>query len=76
MMLNVSDFCCAWCCDSPKFCARSDLEQLLSSHDAADWIKISEMVIGPTPPDYRFTPKHKSNSYANGSDEGAPEAEG
>lgn len=31
----------------PKFFGRDDLETLLSSSDCADWIKISEMFLGP-----------------------------
>ncbi|KAJ2384733.1 tRNA-dihydrouridine(47) synthase [NAD(P)(+)]-like protein [Coemansia sp. RSA 2611] len=47
----------------PPFVGRSDLETLMASHNAADWVRISEMVLGPAPPDFAFVPKHKSNSY-------------
>ena len=48
----------------PKFlCGRSDLETLFLSDHCADWIKISEMLLGPVPEQFRFEPKHKANSY-------------
>eukprot|EP00047_Mylnosiga_fluctuans_P013214 m.30142 g.30142 ORF g.30142 m.30142 type:complete len:683 (-) comp4749_c0_seq2:90-2138(-) len=42
---------------------RSDLESLLSSPRSSDWLKLSEMLLGPTPSNYQFVPKHKANSY-------------
>ena len=47
----------------PTFVGRSDLETLLSSSDPADWVKISTMLLGPTPSDFSFAPKHKSAAY-------------
>ncbi|KAK4541939.1 hypothetical protein LTR36_007303 [Oleoguttula mirabilis] len=47
----------------PAFKGRSDLETLLSSANYKDWIKISEMFLGPAHKDFNFQPKHKSNSY-------------
>lgn len=47
----------------PVFCGRSDLETLLSSQRPSDWVAVSEMLLGPPPPGFVFTPKHKSNSY-------------
>lgn len=49
----------------PHYFGRGDLETLLSSPSSADWIKVSEMFLGPVAKDYTFIPKHKSNSYAN-----------
>ncbi|GAB4813299.1 hypothetical protein N2152v2_000345 [Parachlorella kessleri] len=48
----------------PGFVGRNDLETLLASDNAADWVKISEMLLGPAPPGYVFSPKHKATSYA------------
>lgn len=42
---------------------RNDLETLLGSNDYKDWIKISEMFLGPAGDNFNFTPKHKSSSY-------------
>ena len=47
----------------PQYMGRGDLETLLSSPSCDDWIKVSEMFLGPVAKDYVFTPKHKSNSY-------------
>ncbi|CAG9460924.1 unnamed protein product [Pedinophyceae sp. YPF-701] len=48
----------------PRIVGRSQLETLLSSDDPRDWIRISEMFLGPAPQGFQFTPKHKSTSYA------------
>jgi len=45
----------------PPYYGRDDLETLLSSPDCADWIKISEMLLGPSPKDFVFLPKHKAS---------------
>lgn len=47
----------------PAYSTRSALEGLLSSEAAADWVKISEMFLGPAPRGFTFVPKHKSNAY-------------
>jgi tRNA-dihydrouridine synthase 3 len=43
-------------------------ETLLSSPDCQDWVKVSEMFLGPAPETWSFVPKHKSNAY--GGEEG------
>ncbi|KAK9793735.1 hypothetical protein WJX73_005882 [Symbiochloris irregularis] len=48
---------------APAYVARNDLEVLMSSEHPSDWIKISEMLLGPAPEGMRFTPKHKSSAY-------------
>ncbi|KAJ1642647.1 tRNA-dihydrouridine(47) synthase [NAD(P)(+)]-like protein [Coemansia asiatica] len=48
----------------PAFIGRNDLETLMASDKVSDWIRISEMVLGPAPADFTFVPKHKSNSYS------------
>ncbi|KAF2932577.1 tRNA-dihydrouridine(47) synthase [NAD(P)(+)]-like [Oryza sativa Japonica Group] len=47
----------------PSYCGRDDLETLMISDSAADWIRISEMLLGKVPEGFTFTPKHKSNAY-------------
>lgn len=47
----------------PAYATRSQLEGLLSSEAAADWVKISEMFLGPAPAGFTFVPKHKTNAY-------------
>ena len=49
---------------APAYVARSQLESLLASNSAADWISISEMLLGPVPEGFTFAPKHKANAYA------------
>jgi tRNA-dihydrouridine synthase 3 len=44
-------------------CGRNDLETLFLSDESADWIKISEMLLGPVPDGFRFEAKHKSSGY-------------
>lgn len=54
----------------PAYKGRSELETLLSSSFVGDWVKISEMFLGPAGDDFNFVPKHKSNAY------GGEEAQG
>jgi tRNA-dihydrouridine synthase 3 len=53
----------------PAYRGRDDMESLLSSQNYKDWIKISEMYLGPAHPNFRFDPKHKSNSYETTSED-------
>ncbi|KAG9063652.1 tRNA-dihydrouridine(47) synthase [NAD(P)(+)]-like protein [Linnemannia hyalina] len=46
----------------PAFVGRNDLETLMASPDVSDWIKLSDMMLGPAPEAFRFDPKHKANS--------------
>ncbi|KAN0094919.1 hypothetical protein V8E55_003206 [Tylopilus felleus] len=48
---------------SPAFRGRDELETLLASPNSQDWVRVSEMFLGPAPETWTFTPKHKSNSY-------------
>ncbi|KAL9086617.1 MAG: hypothetical protein Q9165_007060 [Trypethelium subeluteriae] len=47
----------------PAYKGRNELETLLASENYKDWIKISEMFLGPAHKDFQFEPKHKSNSF-------------
>ncbi|XP_051135563.1 tRNA-dihydrouridine(47) synthase [NAD(P)(+)]-like isoform X2 [Andrographis paniculata] len=47
----------------PSYHGRDDLETLMASDSAADWIRISEMLLGKVPCGFTFAPKHKSNAY-------------
>jgi tRNA-dihydrouridine synthase 3 len=48
---------------APSFSGRDDLETLMASPDVNDWIKISEMLLGPVRDDFEFIPKHRANAY-------------
>lgn len=41
-----------------------DLEYLLSSPHASDWLVLAQRLLGPLPDGFTFIPKHKSNSYS------------
>ncbi|MCJ1309664.1 tRNA-dihydrouridine synthase 3 [Agyrium rufum] len=47
----------------PAWRGRNELETLLGSDNYKDWIKISEMYLGPVHKGFQFEPKHRSNSY-------------
>ncbi|XP_048354609.1 tRNA-dihydrouridine(47) synthase [NAD(P)(+)]-like isoform X2 [Sphaerodactylus townsendi] len=47
----------------PYYVGRDYLETLMASQNVGDWIKISEMLLGPVPANFTFLPKHKANSY-------------
>uniref|UniRef100_A0A5S6QZ32 tRNA-dihydrouridine(47) synthase [NAD(P)(+)] n=1 Tax=Trichuris muris TaxID=70415 RepID=A0A5S6QZ32_TRIMR len=47
----------------PRYFGRNDLETLMASDRSSDWIKISEMLLGPVPDGFQFVPKHKANAY-------------
>ncbi|KAF9921816.1 tRNA-dihydrouridine(47) synthase [NAD(P)(+)]-like protein [Linnemannia zychae] len=46
----------------PAFVGRNDMETLMASPNVNDWIKLSNMILGPAPEAFRFDPKHKANS--------------
>ncbi|KGO39445.1 tRNA-dihydrouridine synthase [Penicillium expansum] len=48
---------------APAWRGRNELETLMGSGNYKDWIKITEMFLGPAPDTFKFEPKHKSNSY-------------
>ncbi|GIL65744.1 hypothetical protein Vafri_19449 [Volvox africanus] len=48
----------------PAFRGRNELETLFASEDSRDWVRISEMLLGPPPAPISFAAKHKGNSYS------------
>lgn len=48
---------------SPYLRGRNELETLFASHASADWIRVSEMILGPVSPDFAFQARHKSNAW-------------
>ncbi|EGI68959.1 tRNA-dihydrouridine synthase 3-like protein [Acromyrmex echinatior] len=47
----------------PFYRGRDDMETLMASSNCADWVKLSEMLLGKVPDGFRFLPKHKANSW-------------
>ncbi|CAJ0579650.1 unnamed protein product, partial [Mesorhabditis spiculigera] len=47
----------------PYYKGRNELETLLSSPRASDWVAITEMFLGPCPEGFDFIPKHKASAY-------------
>ncbi|XP_017340665.1 tRNA-dihydrouridine(47) synthase [NAD(P)(+)]-like isoform X2 [Ictalurus punctatus] len=47
----------------PYYLGRDYLETLMASQHVDDWIRISEMLLGPVPKNFSFLPKHKANAY-------------
>ncbi|CAN9503690.1 unnamed protein product [Ophioblennius macclurei] len=47
----------------PYYMGRNYLESLMASQNVGDWVKISEMLLGPVPNNFNFLPKHKANAY-------------
>ncbi|KAI9805905.1 MAG: hypothetical protein M1825_000519 [Sarcosagium campestre] len=45
----------------PAWKGRNELESLLGSDDHRDWIKISEMFLGPAAPGFHYEPKRRTN---------------
>ncbi|KAH8305536.1 hypothetical protein KR018_008910, partial [Drosophila ironensis] len=46
-----------------KYRGRDEMETLMSSGNAADWVKLSESLLGPVPEGFTFVPKHKANAF-------------
>uniref|UniRef100_A0AAR2KA37 tRNA-dihydrouridine(47) synthase [NAD(P)(+)] n=1 Tax=Pygocentrus nattereri TaxID=42514 RepID=A0AAR2KA37_PYGNA len=47
----------------PYYLGRDYLETLMASQHVGDWVRISEMLLGPVPKNFSFLPKHKANAY-------------
>ncbi|XP_019110337.1 tRNA-dihydrouridine(47) synthase [NAD(P)(+)]-like [Larimichthys crocea] len=47
----------------PYYMGRNYLESLMASQHVGDWVRISEMLLGPVPKNFNFLPKHKANAY-------------
>ncbi|XP_037651494.1 tRNA-dihydrouridine(47) synthase [NAD(P)(+)]-like [Sebastes umbrosus] len=47
----------------PYYLGRNYLESLMASQHVGDWVRISEMLLGPVPTNFNFLPKHKANAY-------------
>ncbi|CAL8122763.1 unnamed protein product [Orchesella dallaii] len=47
----------------PRYVGRDEMETLLASGHASDWVKLSEMFLGSVPSNFAFVPKHKASSW-------------
>ncbi|KAF4531014.1 hypothetical protein B566_EDAN009759 [Ephemera danica] len=47
----------------PAYKGRDELETLMASANCADWVTISEMLLGKVPTGFKFVPKHKANAW-------------
>lgn len=65
-LVERPDFIVRMCHRAPFFRGRDDLETLLGSHQSADWVKITEMLLGKAPDGFKFEPRHKSNAWGEG----------
>lgn len=54
----------------PQFIGRDHLETMMASTNSEDWVKISEMLLGPRSENFFFVPKHKANSFATSQEQG------
>ena len=72
-LVERPDFVVRMCHRAPFFRGRDELETLLGSHRGADWVSITEILLGKAPDDFRFKPRHKSNAWGEG---GVAESEG
>ena len=48
----------------PWYHGRDETETLMCSANAADWVRLSEMLLGKVPDGFNFIPKHAANSYS------------
>jgi len=49
----------------PQYVGRDDMETLMGSSNCKDWVRISEMLLGPVPANFVFMPKHRASAYAS-----------